>query len=111
MHTNTFEEPSEAALPCAGGLLAGTLALMTCWAAPERSAHASEEHQRLLMARKIASNLFFLREHPDVGAGMRQVIGKAHERWVLLAHALPAHGPDKVELTQPEFDSISSALH
>jgi hypothetical protein len=77
------------ALPCAGGLIAGTLALMTCWAAPEPSAHASEAQQRALMARKIASNLFFLREHPDVAPGMRQVIGKVHERWVLLAQALP----------------------
>ncbi len=115
MHTDAFENHTEdactPALPCAGGLLAGTLALMTCWAAPERSAHASEAQQRLLMARKIASNLYFLREHPDVGSGLRQVIGKAHERWVLLAHALPTDNEAELDLTQRELADAAGALH
>ena len=78
------------ALPCTDGLIAGTLALMTCWAAPEPGATATEEQQRALMARKIASNLYFLREHPDIAPGLRRVIAKVHERWVLLAQALPS---------------------
>jgi hypothetical protein len=73
-------------LPCAGGLIAGTLALMTSWAAPPDAACAA---QRPLLARKIVSNLFFLRHHPDLGEPMRRVIGKVHERWLPLAQALP----------------------
>jgi hypothetical protein len=69
-------------LPCAGGLIAGTLALMTSWAAPADPACAA---QRPLLARKIVSNLFFLRHHPDLGEPMRLVIGKVHERWLPLA--------------------------
>lgn len=111
MHTDAFEDRTEPTLPCAGGLLAGTIALMTCWAAPERSAHASQEQQRLLMARKIASNLYLLREHPDVGSGMRQVIGKAHERWLLLAHALPAENEAGLDVAQPELAGAVNALH
>jgi hypothetical protein len=88
MRLTDFEDPSPA-LPCAGSLIAGTLALMTCWAAPERSATATEEQQRALMARKIASNLFFLREHPDVAPSLRRVVGKAHERWLSIAQAPP----------------------
>jgi hypothetical protein len=89
MHPTDFEDATPA-LPCAGGLIAGTLALMTCWAAPERSNTATEKQQRDLMARKIASNLFFLREHPDIAPGLRRVIGKVHERWVLLAQSAPS---------------------
>jgi hypothetical protein len=68
-------------LPCVGGLIAGTMALMTSWAAPVDSACA----QRPLLARKIVSNLFLLRDHPDLGEPMRLVIGKVHERWLPLA--------------------------
>jgi hypothetical protein len=87
MQITDFEDPSPA-LPCAGGLIAGTLALMTCWAMPEPSASATKEQQRALMARKIASNLFFLRQHPDLAPGLRQVVAKVHERWLLMAPAL-----------------------
>lgn len=97
MHTDPFQDRHEPILPCTAGLLAGTIALMTCWAAPERSARASEAQQRLLMTRKIASNLYFLREHPDVGMGMRNVIGKAHERWLLLAQAMAAGADTNTE--------------
>lgn len=106
MHLTDFEDPTPA-LPCAGGLLAGTLALMTCWAAPERSAHSTEAQQRELMARKIASNLYFLREHPDIAPGLRQVMGKVHERWVQLAHAANT----QTAPAQPEFNSAANALH
>jgi hypothetical protein len=97
------------ALPCAGGLIAGTLALMTCWAAPEPGATATEEQQRALMARKIASNLYFLREHPDIPPGLRRVIGKVHERWLLLAQALPGTGAQ--DLARLEALPAAHALH
>jgi hypothetical protein len=103
MQPTDFEDPSPA-LPCAGGLIAGTLALMTCWAAPEPGARATEREQRELMARKIASNLYFLREHPDVAPGLRQVIGKVHERWLLLAQTAPV-------ATTPETIHGAAALH
>ena len=73
-------------LPCAGGLIAGTLALMTSWADPEPSA------PRALVARKIVSNLFLLRHHPELGEPLRRVIGKVHERWLPLAGGERAAG-------------------
>ncbi len=103
MQPTDFEDSSPA-LPCAGGLIAGTLALMTCWAAPEPSATGTEEQQRALMARKIASNLYFLRAHPDIAPGLRQVIGKVHERWVLIAQTAPV-------AATPEHRSDAAALH
>lgn len=62
--------------PCAASLLAGTLALMTRWAAPDPT-----ELHRDLIARKIVSNLFFLREHPHLPAGLRLVSVKLHAAW------------------------------
>jgi hypothetical protein len=99
MHITDLED-QQPALPCAGGLIAGTLALMTCWASPEPHATATEEEQRALMARKIVSNLFFLREHPDVAPGLRTVVAKVHQRWLLLAPHMTAmpEQPDDTEL-------------
>jgi hypothetical protein len=74
---SSLDRDPGAALPCAGGLLAGTLALMTCCAEPEHRAAP----QRALMARKIVSNLYFLREHPDLPLGLRLVITRLHARW------------------------------
>ena len=65
--------------------MAGTLALMTAWAAPEPDASIDADQQRALIARKIVSNLFFLSHHPDVGAGLRHVIGNVHQRWLPMA--------------------------
>jgi len=61
---------------CAASLLAGTLALMTRWAAPDPTAM-----QRELIARKIVSNLFFLREHPHLPPGLRSVSVRLHAAW------------------------------
>jgi len=69
-------------LPCVGGLVAGTLALMTTWAAPHPNAAADVAQQRDLLARKIVSNLFFLQNHPAVGAPLQQVLRNVHARWV-----------------------------
>lgn len=67
--------------PCAGGLLAGTLALMTCCVEPE----PGTAPQRALLARKIVSNLDALREHPDLPRGMRLVIARLYARWSEMA--------------------------
>jgi len=70
--------------PCLEALVAGTFALMTCWAAPAADATLPSHRQRTLMARKIVSNLFFLKSHPHASPGLRQVMTRAHERWVML---------------------------
>jgi hypothetical protein len=73
--------------PCLEALVAGTFALMTCWAAPAADAAQPSSRQRTLMARKIVANLFFLKTHPHASPGMRQVMARAHERWVLLTES------------------------
>jgi hypothetical protein len=74
-------------LPCLEALVAGTFALMTCWASPAADARLPSHRQRTLMARKIVSNLFFLKNHPHASPGLRQVTARAHERWVLLTES------------------------
>ena len=74
--------------PCLEALVAGTFALMTCWAAPTTDAKLPSHRQRTLMARKIVSNLFFLKTHPHASPGLRQVMARAHERWVMLIESL-----------------------
>lgn len=70
--------------PCLEALVAGTFALMTCWAAPAADAKLPSQRQRTLMARKVVANLFFLKNHPHASPGLRQVMARAHERWVML---------------------------
>jgi hypothetical protein len=70
--------------PCPAGLLAGTLDLMTRWA--DALPDATSPHRRLL-ARRIASQLFFLREHPEVPGGLRFVATRLHARWTEIASA------------------------
>ncbi len=106
-HRSHQPDDDAAAMPCAGGLLAGTLALMTCWAEPESSAQVSAGQQRALMARKIVSNLFFLREHPDLPSGLRLVVTKVHARWCSIAQA-PAEHALSSAATGP---AVVGALH
>lgn len=80
-HPSDFDDARPSQLPCVGGLLAGTLALMTTWAAPEPDARIGAEQQRSLIARKLVSNLGLLRNHPEIGPALQQVIGRVHERW------------------------------
>ena len=72
-------------MPCAFGLLVGTLALMTAHASPEPETHDDVTTQRRLMARKIVSNLFFLQHHPDAPPPLRQVAANMHGRWLSMA--------------------------
>jgi hypothetical protein len=73
-------------LPSLDALLAGTFTLMTGWADPVPSRHATPARQRLLMARKIVANLFFLKAHPHASPALRQVMANLHARWVPLCN-------------------------
>lgn len=77
--------------PCLEALLAGTFALMTCWASPAARDPVATNSQRQLMARKIVSNLFFLKSHPHASPGLRQVMTRAHARWVPLMNDGDSH--------------------
>lgn len=72
-------------MPCAVGLLAATLALMTGHAAPDPGARIDTATLRRITARKIASHLCVLRQHPDLPPGLRQVAAQLHARWAPLA--------------------------
>jgi hypothetical protein len=102
MNSDAFDDTPCA--PCAEALVAGTVALMTTWADPCRHARLDAAEQRALIARKIVSNLYFLREHPALSCGLRQVMGMAHERWVALAVQQPS-------ASQPSPVSSPGALH
>jgi len=88
--------------PFAGGLLAGTLALMTAWAA---APPVEASRQRELIARKLVANLALLRAHPDVGPALRQVIAKVAEGWAALAPA-----PGDAEPEAPAH-ALANRLH
>ncbi len=70
--------------PSLEALLAGTMALMTAWAAPCAQARLDREALRRRLARKVQSNLFFLQHHPDIGPALCQVIGQMHPQWATL---------------------------
>jgi hypothetical protein len=81
----------EITLPCAQALLAGTLALMSAYAAPlAGSVGATTAECRAQMARKVVENLFFLREHPGLAPAMRAVVTKLHVHWSALVDPAPA---------------------
>lgn len=86
-------------LPCAHGLLAATMALMTGHALPAPDARVDEATLRRLTARKIVSNLFFLQHHPDLPPGLRQVAAQLHARWQPLAHPAPPAASPEVPAT------------
>ena len=73
--------------PCLEALVAGTVALMTRWAETRPGAGAEDCPRRVLMARKIVSNLFFLEHHPDISPQLRQVMANAHRCWRGIAGA------------------------
>ncbi|WP_230969394.1 hypothetical protein [Nitrogeniibacter aestuarii] len=71
--------------PCPFSLLAATFALMTRYASPMPDARICEHRMRSLLARKIVSNLFFLKHHPDLPVGFGQVVTNVHAQWEALA--------------------------
>lgn len=95
-------------LPCAVGLLAATMALMTGHADPAPGAKVDAATLQRLTARRIVSNLFFLQQHPGLPPGLRQVARQLHARWVLLAQpaapGVPAH-------TEAEGEAETPLLH
>jgi len=84
---DVLDDTDEDRLPCAIGLLAATLALMTGHAAPTPEASVDRTTLQRLTARKIVSNLFFLQQHPQLPPGLRQVASQLQGRWQPLAHA------------------------
>lgn len=72
-------------LPCVEAVVAGTVALMTAWAAPCPNAALDAGAQRALLAHKVVSNLLVLRQHPALSPALRQVMANAHRRWVDVA--------------------------
>lgn len=74
-------------------MLAATMALMTSHAAPEPAARVDADTLRRLTARKVVSNLFFLRQHPALPAGMRRVLDRLHGQWLPLAQAGAVSAP------------------
>ncbi|MEN9631252.1 MAG: hypothetical protein RJA10_4480 [Pseudomonadota bacterium] len=84
-------------LPCAQALLAAVVALMSAYANPAPDIRQDLAVHRRLLARKVMSNLFFLRQHPAVPAPLRQVMSQAADHWAVLAE-----GPVTAAPTQPE---------
>ena len=85
---DSLDDPTEdVTLPCAQALVAGTVALMTVWADPCPNCSTDAATQRLLVARKIVSNLYLLRQHPHLGEPLQLVMANAHQRWVGVARA------------------------
>lgn len=82
-----FDDPDPDVMPCADALVAGTVALMTTWADPCSHSRLAPREQRALIARKVVSNLYFLRQHPALCPELRQVMAMAHERWSALAQS------------------------
>ncbi len=97
-------------LPCAGTLLASTMALMTMWAAPCQrcSAEAGVETLRSSLALRIASQLQQLQEHPEVGGGLRNAARQLQARWQGLAASSRLAALESAALPGAVF---SSALH
>lgn len=84
---DTDEAETGASYPCVQGLIAANVALMTAYANPAPDARVDMACQRSLLARKVVSNLSFLRAHPLLSPALRQVMAHAHQHWVALAAA------------------------
>ncbi len=80
--------------PCAVGLLATTLSLMTHRAqlGPAESADGSAAGR--LIARKVLSNLFVLQHHPALPPGLRQLAARLQGCWQDLAQVPAAPSAD-----------------
>lgn len=90
------EDADRLPMPSVEGMVAATLALMTAWAAPCPDARVDPATLRRLLAHKVVSNLYFLKEHPLAGAALRQVVAQVHACWtdVALAGAGAGKVPD-----------------
>lgn len=95
-----FAESDALELPCAQALLASLVALMSAHANPAPDTRLDLATYRVLLARKVVSNLFFLREHPALPSPLRQVMAQAHAHWALLAGAGDAGASDRGALVR-----------
>lgn len=85
------QEVANCELPCAEGLLAGTLALMTAYAQ-----NCCAERRGFLVS-KIAVNLSTFVRHTSFSDPFRSAVGKLHAQWARLSpgsgepfwHAMP----------------------
>lgn len=84
------DDDADLPVPSLEALVAGTVALMTTWAAPCRDARLDVATQRSLLARKVVCNLAFLQNHPCASQALRQVMANAHVRWVEVARSATA---------------------
>lgn len=75
MNPATEPDDEEYVMPCAEAMLAGTLALMT------GHAQSACARQRILMAKKIRSNLYCLGQNPDLTPSFRTVVQRMHQHW------------------------------
>lgn len=80
------QDDEEYEMPCAEALLAGTLALMTAYAQSGREGH------RAMMAKKVASNIQVLAQHPLLSRGFKTMLARLQVRWID-----PDHGSLKAE--------------
>ena len=97
------DDDADLPLPSLEALVAGAVALMTAWADPSPDARIDTAAQRSLLARKVVSHLFFIQNHPCASAAFKQVMGNAHQRWVVLAgargaDAMPVRADSRVSL-------------
>jgi hypothetical protein len=90
------DDDTDLPLPSLEALVAGTVALMTTWAASCPDARIGSAAQRSLLARKVVSNLFFIQNHPCASTEFRRVMANAHQRWVGLAQAAETKGPGDI---------------
>lgn len=75
MSSSTLSPNDEYIMAAADAMLAGTLALLT------GHAQCACAQQRLLMARKIRSNLYLLAQHPALPPPFRLVVQRLHGHW------------------------------
>ena len=95
--TTPAPELDEGALPCPLALIAANVALMSAYAHPDIAPDDEGTARRGSLARKVVSNLFFLREHPLLSPGLRQVMANAHQLWAQVAAA--GGSPDSTGVT------------
>jgi hypothetical protein len=88
-----LDETEEFEMPAADAVLAATLALMTGYGQALQAA-LNPEH-RLLMGAKIVRNLALLADHPQLSAGLRQVLERLQQRWQSMSACTEADAPSR----------------
>jgi hypothetical protein len=71
-------------IPGAEALIAGMVGLATTWADPCPSCRMPPAERERLIARRMASTLFYLARHPSLSPALRDVMEQAHTRWLVV---------------------------